>query len=278
MKGPVMDHLLENDPLYFNMFSDMLRCENCGKMTDSVKNGNAYVMQGKNKYNLNLITVRRKSEGRLITKIVQLCLGKKRDLRYIKDVNGIIFVCGSEEDCRGIPELLWKYNGGSPINNFRDFFVINEVKDQKTVEIRYESEEYVYYLDKNDRPKKANVRPIEARIRYGRKGRREEYKALHFPINYKGITIAIQAKTMDQWKNENNPKSPLYHGKYEQSREGGSRPRKIQYHEGKRELEIREKYGEFERRLEKYLVDSGMFNPFNPDLYVMDYLRGKLKW
>ncbi len=276
MRGPVMDHLLENDPLYFNMLSDTLRCESCGKVTDSVKSGNAYVIQGKNKYNLRLITGRIKSDARLITKTTLLCLGKV-GLYRIWDTKGKINVCDSEEDCRRMAELMWKYNGCRPISNFRDFFEIHEVKDPKTKEIRYESEEYVYYLDEKGRPKKSKVHPIEARIRHGRKGREEPYKALHFPINYKGITIAVQAKTMDEWKKENDPRSPLYHRTYEQSRGVGSKPGKIQYHEGKKEAAIREKYGEFERRLERYLADSGIFNPFNPDLYVKDYLKGGLR-
>ncbi len=263
VEEPVLDSLLETRPDYFNAFSDKFRCGKCGNVTESVKTGNIYSVNEKNDYNLKLILARIKIGGRHITKLVELCSGKKKDLRIIVDKNGMILLAESKEDCMKAPDLLKKYHSRNRINYCRDYFVTREVIDPRTGKKRYESDAYTLYWDGNGTKKRWGVHPIEAKKRGD-----EFYSALHFPIEYKGIPIGVQAKTMDNWVKENDRNSSIFHGTYDDKRPDCTKL----YYEERSDVIIKAGWGEFERRFYNYLKSTKAFEPFN-DIYTKDMLQ-----
>jgi len=255
---PVMDQYFVDNLEYFNHLSEYVKCDSCDVLTQPVKTSNVYTLEGKNDYNMNIWRTRLKSEGRKLTKFVQLVSGKKKDLKEVRDIIAGVAVCKTEKDCRKVPEILIKYNGSNEVE-CKDYFVVNEIKDKSGT--RYESEKYRLYL-KDGRLKKKDVHPIEARKR-----EREFYKTLHVPIVYSGIPISVQIKDMSIWEKENDPESPLFHGTYSQKRPDCTR----QYHEEQKELEMTSEWGEYEERVKNFLFTTGIFK-FNPNLYQRDML------
>jgi len=255
---PVMDQDFVDNLDYFNHLSEYVKCDSCNVMTHPVKTSNVYTLEGKNDYNLNIWRTRLKSEGRKLTKFVQLCSGKKKDLKDVRDIIGGMAVCGTEKDCRKVPEILIKYDGDNEVE-CKDYFVVGEVKDKSGT--RYESEEYRLYL-KGGKLKRKDVHPIEAK-----KLDREFYKAMHIPIMFSGIPISVHIKDMEIWEKENDPESPLFHGTYSQKRPDCTR----QYHEERMEREMTTDRGEFEERCQGFLMSTGVFT-FNPKLYQRDML------
>jgi hypothetical protein len=256
--GPVTDAKFIDNDIYRDAFSDYLKCNRCGVLTYPVKTANLFVLEGENDYDVKLTSARKKSEGRIVSKFVQKCSGKQKDIR---DIHGLKLVCKTEEQCKEIPELMLKYHSDDRIK-CRDYFEVKEMKNRSGI-TEPANVRYFFYLDKKGRPKKAYLdEPLEMKIRHGfdAKGRpiKDLYRAIHMPIDFKGTLMDVQAKDLLQYQKENDPKSPLYHGSYAKRRP---------HYEEKKEMEMRSEWSEFEQRLEKFLYETKLFSSFNLQLY-----------
>ena len=89
VEKPVLDYRYINDPIYFNEFFHDTKCVKCNKTTDPIKTLNLFELRGENEYQVRLTLARRKSQGRIVTKLIEMCAGRQKD---IKDINGFMLV------------------------------------------------------------------------------------------------------------------------------------------------------------------------------------------
>jgi len=271
VERPVMDYKFVNDPVYFNEFFDYITCphsnepRNSNELTQPLKTLNIFALQGGNEYNVKLIFARKKSEGRIIPKIVEKCAGKLKDIR---DIYGLTLVCQAEEDCKRIPQLLLKYHGDDRIK-CRDFFEIRGKKGKSRTE--YENARYFFYINKKGEPKKDYLNdPLPLKIRTLGEGDDKiyaRYRGLHMPIEFHGTVIEVQVKDLPEYQAENDPNSPLFHETYAKQR-----GRSGVYHEEYSERSMRKGWGKPEYKLEDFLYGTGLLDGHSPDLYVKDML------
>ncbi len=263
---PVLDYKYVNDPEYFNRFFDTTKCGSCKDLTEAVKTSNLFQIQGKNDYNIRFTSVRKKSKGRLIPKFVEECFGKQKDIR---DVYGLMTGCESEEDCNNIPELMLKYSGDSQVE-CKNCLEVVEKKDKKSGGTVLGNVKYLLYIDKKGRPKRSHIEPFDMQIRSCADSHGHvitaPYRAIHMVVPYKGTIIEVQAKDLREYISENDPASPLFHGNYMKIRGYSG-----MHHEEYSETEMRKGWGAPERKLERFLRGTDLFDPYTHDLYAKEF-------
>lgn len=269
VESPILDWKYESSPDCLDGFFEATKCTNCNGSTEAVKTVNKFSILEDNEYNIRLTLVRKKSKGRLIPKFVEKISGKQKDIR---DIYGLTTICESEDDCKIIPELMLKYSDNGWIE-CRDFITIMDKKDVGKSDIS--NLKYILYTNRKGRLKKNNIEPIEIKIRscVDSKGRKitAPYRAIHMVFPYKGTIIEVQAKDMNEYQQENDPNSPLFHGNYVKSRGYTCG----MHYEQISEMEMRRGWSEFEKRLERFLIESDVFGNYSPTLYSGDFTNKK---